>query len=73
MAKSLKKRIQRLEAQVERLTEKVQALAKTATKKISRRRTKVAGASAIRKVKPAVVKPAPLTGPSGSAPPSGAA
>ena len=73
MAKTLKKRVQRLEAEVESLTKKVQALDRTATKKVPRRRAKVAGVSATRKLKPAVVKPATLTGPSGSEPRSGPA
>ena len=40
MAKTLKKRVQRLEAQVESLTKKVQALGRTAARKISKRRAK---------------------------------
>ena len=68
----MKKRVQRLEAQVESLTKKVQALGRTAARKISKRRAKVAGGSVARKVKPAVVKPAALTGPGESAPQSGA-
>jgi len=40
MAKTLKKRVQRLKAQVESLTKKVRALGRTATKKISKRRTR---------------------------------
>lgn len=73
MAKTLKKRVQRLEAQVESLTKKVQALGRTAARKISKRRAKVTGASVAHKVKPAVVKPATLTSPGESAPQSGAA
>ncbi len=73
MAKTLKKRVQRLEAQVESLTKKVQALGRTAARKISKRRAKLTGASVARKVKPAVVKPATLTSPGESAPQSGAA
>ncbi len=72
MAKTLKKRLQRLEAQVEGLTEKVQALSRTAARKISKRRAKGAGAAVARNVKPAVVKPATtLTSPRESASQSG--
>jgi hypothetical protein len=70
MAKTLKRRVQRLEAEVASLSQKVQALERTATKKVPRRRAKPAGASATRKVKPAVVKPT-LTSPSASEPRSG--
>jgi hypothetical protein len=79
MAKDLKKRVKRLEEQVEDLTRKVQALGRTAPKETSKR-AKVAVAPAVApttsKVKPAVVKPAlverpELKSPSGSASQSG--
>jgi uncharacterized protein with PhoU and TrkA domain len=73
MAKALKKRVQRLEAQVETLTKKVQALGRTAARKISKPRSKVAGGSVARKVKSAAVKPSTPTTPSESAPQSGGA
>jgi hypothetical protein len=75
MAKDLKKRVKRLEEQVEDLTRKVQALGRTAPKETSKR-AKVAVAPTTSKVKPAVVKPAiaarpELKSPSGSASQSG--
>jgi hypothetical protein len=79
MAKTLKKRVKRLEAMVESLAKKVQALGGTAgKKKISKRRVKAAGTPPARKVKravvkPAAVKPATPSTPFANVPQSGAA
>ena len=70
MAKELKKRVTRLEAQVESLTKKVQGLGRMSKKKTPRH-FKAAARSASRKAKPAV-KPASLTTASATTPQSGA-
>ena len=70
MAKELKKRVTQLEAQVESLTKKVQALGRMSVKKTPKR-SKAAAGSASRKAKPAV-KHASLTTASATTPQSGA-
>ena len=70
MAKELKKRVTRLEAQVESLTKKVQALGRMSAKKTPRH-FKAAARSSSRKAKP-IVNPASLSTASATTQQSGA-